>query len=79
MKTETAERNQERVSQVKLILRRLIAEVETAEAEADDTDWLDEKADIIESALNSVGWRCQNLGYDLLHSSGSLLTKREQA
>lgn len=56
-----------RADEVKLVLRALITEVETAEAEAADTAWWDEKTNILEGALVSVGNRCRTLAYDLTH------------
>jgi ribose 1,5-bisphosphokinase PhnN len=72
-----SERAQERAREVKLILRRLIAEVEAAEVDAADTTWPEEKTSLIESALNDVQWRCSNLAYDIGYAGGTLLTKRE--
>jgi len=73
-----SEQAQKRAEEVKLILRRLITEVEAAEEQAADTNWGDEKADIISGALSSVSWRLSNLAYDLGHSGETLLNKQEQ-
>lgn len=77
--TTEIEQVQERALEVKLILRRLIAEVEAAEVEAADTNWLDEKESIIQGAFNDVSSRCNKLWYDLTRhdTSETLLTKRE--
>ena len=69
---------QERAQEVKLILRRLIAEVEAAETDAADTTWDEEKASFLNGALSSVSWRCSNLGYDIGYTSGTLLNKQER-
>lgn len=73
-----SEQMEKRAQEVKLILRRLIAEVEAAEEQAADTDWEEEKAQIICGTLSSVSWRLSNLAYDLGFSGGTLLNKQEQ-
>lgn len=78
MDTMTAsERAQQRAHEVKLILRRLIDQVEAAEVDAADTTHDEEKSSLIESALSGVSWRCSNLAYDLGYAGGTLLTKQE--
>ena len=67
-----------RADEVKLVLRALITKVETAETEAADTAWWDEKTNILESALVSVGNRCHTLGYDLTHwDTETVLTRSD--
>jgi len=73
-----SERAQERAKEVKLILRRLLVEVEEAEANAAETTWDEEKASFLNEALSIVSWRCSNLGYDLGYTSGNLLKKQER-
>jgi len=73
-----SEQVQKRAEEVKLILRRLIAEVEAADEQAADTNWEEEKAQIISETLSSVSWRLSNLAYDLGFSGGTLLNKQEQ-
>lgn len=79
MTTDHTDENQTstRANEVKLILSRLIAQVEAAEVEAADTSWQHEKDDLLNKALNSVQWRLSNLAYDLSHSGKTLLNKRE--
>jgi len=68
-----------RAKEVRFILTQLLARIEEAEAEAEDTKWEEEKADALADALNDVSWRCSNLGYDLGTSRETLLTKTEQS
>lgn len=78
MDTMTAsERAQQRASEVKLILRQLIAEVEAAEVEAADTPWDEEKSSLIENGLRVVQRRCYNLAYGLVYANGTLLNTQE--
>jgi len=72
-----SERAQERAQEVKLILRRLLVEVQEAEANAAETTWDEEKASFLNEALSIVSWRCSNLGYDIGYTGGTLLKKRE--
>ena len=73
-----SERAQERAQEVKLILRRLLVEVQEAEANAAETTWDEEKASFLNDALSIVSWRCSNLGYDLGYTGGTLLKKQER-
>ena len=69
-----------RAKEVKFILTQLLARIDEAEAEAEDTKWDEEKADALNKALSGVSWRCDNLVYDLRRSDNeTLLTKTEQA
>jgi hypothetical protein len=78
MDTMTAsERAQQRASEVKLILRQLIDQVEAAEVEAADTPWDEEKSSLIENGLRVVQRRCYNLSYDLVYANGTLLNTQE--
>ena len=50
---------------VKQVLIHLIGQIQTAEAEADDTKWAEEKAEILSNALGSVCWALDNLAYEM--------------
>jgi hypothetical protein len=67
-----------RASEVKLVLSRLIALVEAAEAEAAESTWTEEKTDALVGALSDVCSRCYSLGYELTReSSDTVLTRSD--
>lgn len=68
---------QKRANEVKFILRRLIDQVEAAEAEAADTPHDEEKGSLIQGALRVVQRRCSNLAYDIVYANGTLLNTQE--
>ena len=72
-----AQKAAKQAKEVKFVLRQLLALIEEAEAEAEETKWDEEKADALNSALSDTAWRCDNLGYELKRD-GELLTKSER-
>lgn len=50
---------------VKQVLTHLIGQIQTAEGDADDTTWAEEKAEILSGALVSVCWVLDNLAYEM--------------
>ncbi len=57
-----------RANEVKIVLARLIATIEAAEAEASEVTWEEEKEAALSSALSTVQWRCEKLAYDMRYS-----------
>ncbi len=74
-KTQVKNLNKQ-VSEIKTVLLGLIEKVETAEWESNDTIWLDEKTNILESALVEVSARLSLLGYEITQWSEETLLKK---
>lgn len=50
---------------VKQVLTHLIGQIQTAEGDADDTKWAEEKAETLSSALVHACWVLDNLAYEI--------------
>jgi Asp-tRNA(Asn)/Glu-tRNA(Gln) amidotransferase A subunit family amidase len=72
---EETQKLTERVEQLKFLLTEAMATLEAAGAEADDTQWPEEKEEILYKALTSVLYRFSGAWYDHRYDRDLLTTK----
>lgn len=72
---EETQKLTERVAQLKFLLTEAMATLEAAGAEADDTEWDEEKCEILYKALTSVLYRFSGAWYDHRYERDLLTTK----